>query len=206
MESTDGSGQTERLTDSAHAQKPTSWSPGADVLLFNDIDPSTRLDIWEMFVDRKEARPLVKTSFREMEAVFSPNGHWVVYQSDATGRYEVYVQPYPGPGEKRQISVDGGMAPSWNPNGHELFYLTPTAMMAVAVLNTEDFRAGPPMRLFPYSTAAEGKNYDVSPDGQRFLMVEKAEASRVFSHLNLVHNWFHELRRIVPPASKTPRS
>ena len=200
---TDGSGKAEQLTDSAHAQKATSWSPAGDVLLLNDIDPSTDLDILELSVDRKQTRAFMRTRFRELEAVFSPDGHWVAYQSDESGQFEVYVQPYPGPGAKTQISVDGGMAPFWNHNERELFYQTATGMMAVPVLDVQTLRVGVPVRLFAYSkTGAPGREYDVSPDGQRFLMIEKAEGGRVPSQLNLVLNWTEELQKIVPGVPK----
>jgi Tol biopolymer transport system component len=120
----DGSGQAERLTDASHHQKPTAWSR-ANVLLFNDQDPQTgSRDISQLEVDPRPgvSRPFAKTSFNELEAVFAPDGRWVAYQSDETGQWEVYVQAYPGPGARRQVSTDGGMGPAWNPRGGELFY------------------------------------------------------------------------------------
>jgi serine/threonine protein kinase len=191
---TDGSGKAERLTDSVDAQQATSLSPNGDVLLFTD-NFTSGYNIWQLSVGRKETRPLVKTRTGEAYAVFSPDGRWVAYESDESGRGEVYVQAYPWPGLKMQISVAGGTEPRWNRNGRELFYQTATAIMAVPVLDGQNLRPGSPVRLF----ASDGRRgYDVSPDGHRFLIIEKAEAGSSPSRLKLVLNWFEELKRLVP--------
>jgi len=200
---TDGSGITERLTESSHRQAAWSLSPSGDTILFNDIDPSTGTDIWELSLSRKESRPIVKTRFDEGAAVFSPDGRWIAYQSDEstvptspTRRWEVYVQPYPGPGAKQQASREGGRWPYWSHSGHELFYLTDTAVFAVAIQAAHDLRMGTPVRIFARTGGNQGVRYATSPDDQRFVMIEKA--GNQSSQLSLVQNWFDELKTRVP--------
>jgi eukaryotic-like serine/threonine-protein kinase len=139
--------------------------------------------------------------------VFSPDGHWVAYISDESGRYEVYVQPYPGPGGKFQISTDGGTEPVWNPKGRELFYRTGDKMMAVDIRTQPSFSAGKPKMLFqgPYvPTRASFPYYDVSPDGEHFLMIKLNESasSSPLTQIVLVQSWFEELKQKVPAGKK----
>jgi Tol biopolymer transport system component len=126
--------------------------------------------------------------------------------SDESGRYEIYVQPYPGPGGKRQISTDGGAEPVWNPNGRELFYRSGDKMMAVDITTQPNFTVGKPQMLFegPYAPiAATTRNYDVSPDGQRFLMLKTSEQAQAApTQINVVLNWFEELKQKVPVGKK----
>jgi Tol biopolymer transport system component len=196
---TDRSGEPQRLTDSPHAQRPTSLSPGGNVLLFSTVTDSSKHDIVQMETGRPDsARPLVKTPFREMDGAFSPDGRWVAYQSDESGRFEVYVQAYPGPGTRIQVSTEGGLGPAWNPRGGELFYEAPAGVMSVRMVNGRP--VGPPTKLFAFTSVAHilSRAWDVSPDGQRFLAVEPAEAGTASSQLNIVSNWFEELKARVP--------
>jgi serine/threonine-protein kinase len=193
-------GKIERLTDGPSSQKPTSISPLGNVLLFNESDETGGIHISHMEIGKPgTARPFVKSRFHEFEGVFSPDGRWVAYQSDESGRYEVYVRPYGGSGERRQVSVDGGIAPAWNPRGGELFYQTPTALMARRVEN--GIPVSEPTRLFWQRWHGfNAREYDVSGDGQRFLMYEPAGDPS--SRLNLVLNWLEELKRLVPTGKK----
>ena len=193
----DGSTKPEALTTGAHIHRPTSFSPDGKVLLLNDADRSGRRDIYILDVNRATvARPFIQTRFNELEAVFSPDGHYVAYQSNESGQTEVYVQPYPGPGAKVRISIDGGQAPAWNPRGGELFYESPTVFMAVRMEGGKP--AGAPARLFARVPRDYRKEYDVSPDGQRFLMLESAEPPGSGLEINVITNWFEELKRLVP--------
>ena len=122
------------------------------------------------------------------------------------GHSEVCVQPYPGPGGKWQISTDGGTEPVWNPNGRELFYRSGDKLMAVDIATQRGFAAGTPQMLFEgrYETAMVPiDNYDVSPDGQRFLMLKPSEQAQAApTQINVVLNWFEELKRRVPAGKK----
>ncbi|MBI4480546.1 MAG: PD40 domain-containing protein, partial [Acidobacteria bacterium] len=150
------------------------------------------------------------------------DGKWLAYSSDESGQREIYVQPYPGPGGKWQISSDGGQEPVWNPKGGELFYRSGSKMMAVDVqvgqasrpapsedrsgdLSLPGFSAGKPHMLFegPYLPPPATSNYyDVSPDGQRFLMLKPVDSpASASTQINVVLNWFEELKRRVPVTS-----
>jgi eukaryotic-like serine/threonine-protein kinase len=210
----DGSGGLERLTASEYIHAPVSWSPDGQVLSFIEVNPTTGLDIWMLRLGDppagsgtvRKAQPFLRTSFDEGAARFSPDGHWLAYISDESGRYEIFVQPYPGPGGKWQISTEGGMDPVWNHNGKELFYRNGDKMMAVDIDTQPNFLAGKPRVLFegryqpaPFPIA----NYDVSPDGQRFLMLKPSEQELAApTQINVVLNWFEELKRRVPTGAK----
>jgi dipeptidyl aminopeptidase/acylaminoacyl peptidase len=202
----DGSGQAERLTTSEYTQFPGSWSPDGKLLVFQEERTETGSDIWILSMEgERTARPLLQEKFNERRPMFSPNGRWILYVSDESGRDEVYVQPFPGPGAKRQVSSGGGTNPLWNPNGREIFYRNGDQMMAVEVkgdatlvldtprmLFQRDMSIGRLARLFSFSP------YDVTPDGQRFVMIDDSESARPPTQLILVQNWAEELKQLVP--------
>jgi eukaryotic-like serine/threonine-protein kinase len=199
----DGSGGLEQLISSPTLQVPQSFSPDGQWLAFQNIDAATSTDIWVLRMRDRKAQPFLRTSFIEGNARFSPDGDWLAYVSDESGRSEVYVQSFPGPGAKRQISTEGGTEPAWNPNGKELFYRSGDAMMAVDVATKPTFVLGNPRMLFAgqYVPASVPiTNYDVSPDGQKFLMVEPEQ--RAITQINIVQNWFEELKQKVPTGKK----
>ena len=131
-------------------------------------------------------------------ARLSPDGRWLAYQSNETGRREVYVQPFPGPGGKRQVSTLGGREPRWARNGQELFYREGNKMMVVGVTTTPIFTASNPRLLFEGRFIDGAKTYDVAPDGQRFLVVRPSEQEITATQIHVVLNWFEELKRLVP--------
>ena len=197
----DGSGKAERLTTSEILQVPGSWSPDGQALAFYEVNPTTNRDIWILRMSDRKAQVFLKTPFNEAAPTFSPDGRWLAYQSDESGHYEVYVQPYPGPGGKWQISTDGGTEPLWNRNGREIFYRSGNKMMAVEITTQPGFSAGKPRMLFEgaYMPAPGGNaNFDVSPDGERFLMVKTSGQEQTPTQINVVLNWFEELKRKVP--------
>jgi eukaryotic-like serine/threonine-protein kinase len=202
----DGSGGIEKLTTSGHTQAPFSWSPDGQELAFADVAPVTGYDIWVLRMRDRKAQPFLETPYLESAPRFSPDGHWLAYVSDESGRFEVYVQSYPGPGGKWQISTEGGTEPVWNPNGRELFYRTQNKLMAVDIATQPSFSAGTPRRLFEgryQPTTLTVPNYDVSPDGQRFLMLEPVEQDQVApTQIVVVQNWFEELKQKVPTGKK----
>jgi eukaryotic-like serine/threonine-protein kinase len=202
----DGSGGLERLTMSKNGQGPSSWSPDGQLLAFDEVNPNKRFEIWVLRIGDRKAQPFLQTRFNEAAPRFSPDGRWLAYNSDESGRYEVYVQPYPGPGGKWQISTGGGTEPAWNPNGRELFYCSEDKMMAVDIATQPGFAAGRPRMLFEgrYGDSPNPliANYDVSPDGQRFLMTKESEQSSSATQINVVLNWFEELKQKVPTGKK----
>jgi serine/threonine-protein kinase len=146
--------------------------------------------------------------FDETNPEISPDGHWLAYQSDESGQGEVYVRPYPDVNTGRwQISTGGGTRPAWNPNGRELFYfVAPGTLMSVPIEPGAAFKAGTPQVLFKgqYATPQFARQYSVSPDGRRFLLIKDATASGDVPppQVIVVQNWFEELKRRVPAGTK----
>jgi hypothetical protein len=156
-------------------------------------------DIWILSPDGK-ARRFLAAAFNERSGHFSPDGRWLAYVSDETGSYQVYVVPYPGPGPKVAVSVDGGLSPVWSSGGRELFFCRGGKMLAATLAFTPTLLASKPVELFdgPYTLDLMGhQRYDVAPDG-KFLMVENSDDFRIV----LVQNWAEELNRLVPPVTK----
>ncbi len=203
---TDGGGGLERLTTSEYTDVPHSWSPDGKLLAFVEVSPTTGWDIWVLRMGDRKAQPFLRTPFNESVPRFSQDGRWLAYISNESGRFEIYVQPYPGPGGKWQISTEGGTEPVWNPNGRELFYRSGDKMIAVDIATQPGFAAGKPRMLFegPYEPAPiTNPNYDVSPDGQRFLMLKPVEQAQAApTQINVVLNWFEELKQKVPAGKK----
>ena len=203
----DRSSSADLLVEGWHYPIPTSWTPDGSVLAFTETGPDTGLDIWTLSLQgEREPEPFLRSVFHEDGAVFSPDGGWIAYQSDEPGRYEVYVQPYPGPRPKVQVSDDGGWSPLWSRDGRELFYHNGDALMVVAVESGPTFTAATPQVLFEgrYRWVFDpgSPEYDVSADGQRFLMAKPREQEAHITHLNLVLNWFEELKQRVPSGEK----
>ena len=151
--------------------------------------------------DRKP-RPFLQTPFNEGGAIFSPDGRWLAYQSDESGRNEIYVASFPDAAKKWQISIGGGTEPLWGRNGRELFYRDGDKMMAADVTTKPPFAAGKPKPLFKGNFVANPfsfwPNYDVSPDSQRFLMLQATEQEQAASQINIVLNWSEELKEKFP--------
>jgi eukaryotic-like serine/threonine-protein kinase len=205
-EPADSSGGPERLTTSEYTPVPMSWSPDGQLLAFSEINSATGYDIWVLRLSERKAQVFLRTPFNESVPRFSHDGRWLAYVSDESGRYEIYVQPYPGPGGKWQISTEGGTEPVWNPNGRELFYRSGNKMIAVDITTQPGFAAGKPRVLFERQyvpTPLTSPDYDVSPDGQRFLMLKSIEsAGSAPTQINVVLNWFEELKQKVPTGKK----
>ena len=200
----DGSDEEERLTTGENVQAPVSVSPDGTRLSYNESDRTTGNDIWMVTLDgdRKRER-FLKTSASEANGHFSSDGQWLAYVSDVSGRSEVYVQPFPGPGGKWTISTEGGDEPVWSRDGRELFYRNGNVLMAVPITLQPTFAAGVPRPLFRSDFEPSGTNtsgYDVSPDGRRFLMIQPTEPEQPATQVSVVINWFEELRRLVPTA------
>ncbi|MGH9317802.1 MAG: TolB family protein, partial [Thermoanaerobaculia bacterium] len=201
----DGSGAEERLVEGETHSHVSSWSPDGRTLVYTEFDPVSSGDIWALTLGEKVTRrPWLRTPFNERAARFSPDGHWLAYTSNESGRDEVYVQPFPGPGGKWQISVSGGTEPVWSHDGSEIFFRSGRQVMAVRVAYLGTFSAEGPRVLFEgrfVPTRRGEAAYDVSPDGQRFLMVRRDEQS-VPTHLNVVLDFLEELKRRAPPGKQ----
>jgi serine/threonine-protein kinase len=185
----DSSAGATRQTSTPNTRGVTSVGPG-DVFLFQD--GREQFDVWQQELDRSAtARRLIDSPGGNANATFSPDGQWIAYDSNLGGRQEVYVMRYPD-GPARVVSVDGGGYPVWSPAGSEVFYQKSTSVFAVRVANGA--RVGPAMHLFDRPDVRD-RNWDAAaPDAARFLV---AEAIRP-SHVNIVTNWFEELKAKVP--------
>jgi eukaryotic-like serine/threonine-protein kinase len=198
----DGSAPDEPLMTGKWPYYPFSWAPDGKTLALVSVNPTTLQDVQVLSVDRKGAtEPFAETPFREGAPVFSPDGKWIAYVSDDTGRFEIYVRPFPGPGEKIPISSEGGNEPVWPRNGRQLFYREGDSLMAVDIELTPVFSAGKPRKLFdrPYErSVALWPDYDASPDGQRLLMVRREMQAPPPTHINVVLNWLEDLKQKLP--------
>jgi serine/threonine-protein kinase len=177
----------------ANPQFPASWT-SSGTLAFTERKASGERDIW-ILESEGDPTPFLITPSDEWAPTFAPNGRLLAYASDESGRAEVYVQPYPGPGQKWLISTDGGTDPVWAPGGRELFYRLGNHIMAVPIQQTPVFAAGTPKPLFDgtFEFSDLNRNFDVSPDGQRFLMI-RSDTAEAPSELRFVLNWAEQLR------------
>jgi hypothetical protein len=175
---------------------PLSWSPDGSALAFVD-----RGDVWLLPMSGgREPRPLVQSKFTETTPAFSPDGRWLAYASDESGRFEIYVQSVSRTGEKHTISTDGGTEPVWAPSGGELFFRNGDQMMVVQMGTQSAVSVTRPRLLFTgaFARNANRVNYDVSPDGQRFVMLNPGEQDLPATQISVLQNWFEELERLVP--------
>lgn len=197
----DRSESPRRLDPAGTRQSPVSFSPDGKFLAFDQKNPETREDAWVLPLEGNATpRQIAQTKFGEGSMKFSPDGRWVAYSSDESGRPEVYVQAFPGPGRKEQVSTDGGTDPVWRRSGGELYYRNDNKMMAVTLTTHPKLEVSAPKLLwegdYSHGTGAScgmpgvsSSNYDVSADGQRFLMVRDDDASAYATQVVVVLNW-----------------
>ena len=189
----DGSDEEVALLENMElTHPPFSWSPDGEVLAYGESG-DIRLFNLDGLDGRDGTSTFTNTPFRESFAKFSPDGRWIAYASDESGKDEVYITSYPRPGAKPLISTDGGTDPVWAPDGRRLFYLNGNQLMQVAMSFGETIVAGVP------ELVVEGDiiDYDVYPDGERIIAI-RPEGSGGWNRLNVVLNWFPELERLVP--------
>ena len=203
LKNADGSGAEQEIMKGE--VQPVSWSPDGKYLVYNELSQISRSqDIWIFSTEQKKAEPFAQTPFREVGGYFSPDGHFLAYSSQESGGSQVYVQAFPGGGGKWQISTDGGNGPRWNPNGRELFYIDDdNKLMSVEVNTSPSFSAAKPRKLFEATFVnREFSDYEPGPDGQHFIALAANKKETVTPQINLVLNWFEDLKRRVPTGSK----
>ena len=212
-QSADGAGTIDQLTTSDVGQIPSSVTPDGTYLIGYENAPKTQRDITMVSLVRPGSgpspgagsswvEPLVQTSFNEWNAEVSPDGRSLAYQSDESGRYEVYVRPFPQVNAGRsQVSTKGGTRPAWARSGRELFFLDDADILTAVPVHASGvaFSAGKPVRIFDtkYAAPQARRTYDISPDSQRFLMLKDSARSDVNvtpARMVVVLNWIEELK------------
>jgi serine/threonine-protein kinase len=188
----DGSGRETPLT--SKASNPTAGSLPNDGkwLAYYDGDPAagSGADLWVLSLEgEKEPEVFLRTPAAETAPRFSPDGRWLSYTSNESGRNEIYVRPFPGPGQKIPISTNGGADSQWSADGTEIFYREGSKMMSVQVSTKPAFSAGDPQLLFDERVGAPS----VSPDGKRFLVILPTQEERPRTQINVVTRWAEEL-------------
>ena len=207
--SADGTGASDRLVTCDCPSHAAAWTPDGRTIVAVQNRDSYDIVLIEATGSHR-VTPLLHSKANEYYPDISPDGRWIAYVSDESGRVEVYVQSFPDLGSRQQVSTNGGTAPAWSRDGRELFYTTTattggqasvTRMMVVGVTTGSAFTAGPPRTLFEgrYGATAIVRPYDVSRDGRRFLMVKQKERAPIVpAQMILVQNWFEELKVRVP--------
>jgi Tol biopolymer transport system component len=210
----DGSGNREFFTSGSSPSSmliPSSWSIDRKTLavteLFVGYPLSQDIGLIPIEGDRK-LRSLLREKYIEGQPHISPYGDWMAYTSDKSGRAEVYMCPFPdvNSGKRKQVSTSGGDSPLWSPDGRELFYRNGDSVMAVPVKMHPTFSLDMPKLLFQGSyfpcsfhlVGYELNPWDISPDGKRFLMIKESASAAGAQRINIVLNWFEELKQRVP--------
>jgi serine/threonine-protein kinase len=186
-------GETTPLVGTPLHELAPAWSPGQKHLIYSAVSAGVKSQL--LYRERHgdgtlgDAIVFLKTAFHETLPRFSPDGRYVAYVSDESGRNEVYVRDFPSAANKRQISRNGGTTPRWS--GKELFYMGERGLFAAAVRTSPEFSAGSPAMLFERRGISPA--FDVSGDGKRFVVLEKPAGEPPLS-VHVVHNWFSEFR------------
>jgi len=201
-----GTGDVERLVSSPQTNLWPTWSRDGRVLVYQvgSSIPTSTTDIWAMPMETRKPAPYIHGQANEVQPAFSPDGKWVAYVSDETGRAEIYVQPYPANGDKWTISTSGGVQPQWRSDGTELYFLTLSQQLQSVDVSVKDSRLDPGVprllfatrAVFPAGPLAPFRSYVVGPDGKSFLINEPASDSlQRHDPLTVIVNWTGLLRR-----------
>jgi len=217
-----GAGAEALLLASPESKAATSWSPDGRSLLYTNVSPKTSNDVWVLpmalrpstgsgrpdLVEGREPQgdpkplPFLNSTFDERSSAFSPDGHWVAYESDESGRSEIYVRPFPGPGGQWQVSTAGGKDPRWRPDGKELYYVSPDGRLMAAPIGSSGtaLQPGLPTALFQPRIAGGGgrfggtrQQYDVAPDGRFLINVNVDEGTA--APITVITNWHPEAKK-----------
>jgi serine/threonine-protein kinase len=209
----DGSGDAQRLTSSPSPEGAWSWHPSGKLLAFHELTPNNNDDVLILPIEGDETtgwkpgkpRPFLNGPYAERAPMFSPDGRWLAYQSTETGRDEVYVRPYPGPGGKWRVSTDGGQTPTWSRTKRELFYATLDQQLMVVsyTVDGDSFRADrarpvSDVRLIERPRTGPVRSFDLRPDGTRFALAPVDNTEPKQDKVVFVFNFFDELRRVAP--------
>ena len=201
VRSGDGSDDEERLTTSENLQTPSSWTPDGRNLVYMEVAPDTGADIFVLSLDGRTSKSLIRTPATERNPSLSPDGRWLAYASNESGADEVYVRPFAGAGARLQVSIDGGSEPSWSRHGLRLIYRSKDQIMAAPIVTQPRLSADASVVLFSgrYSRTdtAGTPGYGIGPD-DRLLMVQPLEPEQPATVINLVTNWFDEIRSHAP--------
>ena len=194
-----GAAGDQLLARAAEGAFLSQWSADGRFIVYQIPTPKTNWDLWILSLQDGKARPFLATPFSEVQGTLSPDGRWMAYTSDESGRPEVYAQAFPAGGGKLQVSVRGGSEPKWRADGKELFYVSPyLQLMSVKLKSGSTLEAGVPSGLFeipvPPYTPAYQNSYVPAPDGQRFL-VNTLVQNITPSPITVVLNWVTGLKR-----------
>jgi eukaryotic-like serine/threonine-protein kinase len=196
---TSGSGRAELLFRTGEAMLAQDWSRDGRWIALSRLGAKTGWDVWALGMsgpEKGKAMPVVQGPFLELRPSFSPDGRWIVYESNESGRFEVYVKPFPGPGGKWQVSTAGGTEASWSRDGKEIFYVSPgSKLVAVPVAAGATFTAGQPKPLFDVrlQPIQLRNRWVVNGDATRFLFLEPEGTTRALP-TTVVLNWSETLR------------
>jgi eukaryotic-like serine/threonine-protein kinase len=191
-----GNGEAILLAGTPLDEQAPDWSPGRKFLIYTMRSSETKADV--LYRERRQDGTLgspqvfLKTAFNEGLPRFSPDGRFVLYMSDESGKNEIYVRDFPAGKNKWQISTNGGVVPRWRRDGKEIFYIEGAKLMAASVTTQPAFSPHAPARLFENRQLAQS-GYDVSRDGKRFVVLERPSGEPPLS-VHVVHNWFEEFR------------
>lgn len=204
--SSSGAGSEELLLESDLQERSSDWSRDGRFIAYDAFDPKSRWDIWilPMNPDPKGAsgdrKPFLflQTAFDELRPAFSPDGRWIAYQSNESGRWEIYIRPFPGPGGKWQVSTNGGSWAHWRGDGKELFYLDLDNFITVAETNlgssTVEIDVVRPLFSFRPLGGVWADAYNVTSDGQRFMVAGEEGGAATSSPVTLVVNWMEKIK------------
>jgi Tol biopolymer transport system component len=197
-----GNAKSEVILQKEFDQFPQAIAPDG-TLAFLETNPKTGWDIW-LLPHGGTPTPWLVTPTTEGQPDFSPDGRWLAFSSDESGRFEIYLRPVHGEGERIQVSTEGGQWPAWSPKGNRLFFRQGAAMIAVDVVGRDPLVMGRRRRLFEGGwdlAPGNARSYAVAPDGEHFLMI-RHEPAAIPDRINIVQNWFEELKRLAPTGKK----
>lgn len=194
-------GTSEPVHDSDISEWPASFSPDGKTLAYMRTSGATNYEIWTL-TEGEEAKPFIDIAARCFCPRFHPSGDYIAYSSDESDVWEVYIRPFGRTGRRIQVSVGGGVDPRWSPSGDELYYRNGYTVFAVSISIDGRLRVGQPEALFDFPfgprVSQYAPNFDVHPDGNKFIITENTADVRNIREFVVVKNWIEELKKLVP--------